>query len=254
MDQPVMVAVGMKFIPVTTEFWLRKYGVGFLRPLLRHLDRPLHDFKYNVYSQNGEDGVIEELFRRLDIRSGWVVEFGAWDGAHLSNTFRLIERNRGFRAVYIEGDEERFGKLQCTAGKFKNRIVPICAFVQPDGARSLDKLLGSVSVPHDFELLSVDVDGIDYQIWERLSEYSPKVVVIEINSSMPPHKEQIHGAGAQGSSFSSMLKLGRAKGYACVCHIGNMFFVRNDLLSKVGLNDKYLSAPELLFSRLWLNS
>jgi hypothetical protein len=218
------------------------------------LGRPLHEFKYDRHSQNGEDGVIEELLRRLDIREGWVVEFGAWDGAHLSNTLSLLERGSGFRAVYIEGDAERFAQLERTAGRFDGRIVPIRAFVQPDGDASLGALLDSIRIPGDFELLSIDVDGIDYQIWEGLTAYEPKIVVIEVNSSVPPHEDQIHGPGRQGSSFNSMLKLGRAKGYTCVCHIGNMVFVRNDLLPKVDLHRKYLESPELLFSPSWLGS
>jgi hypothetical protein len=231
---------------------LRRYIVRFLWPALSLLQRPLHDFKYNVYSQNGEDGVVAELFRRLGIRDGWLVEFGAWDGVHLSNTYYLIEQNSRFRAVYIEGDSERYEQLNSTAGKFSGRIIPIHAFVQPDGDQSLKKLLNSARIPDDFELLSVDVDGLDYQIWERLTDYAPKVVIIEINSSIPPGQEQVHGEQGQGSSFSSLLRLGHRKGYACVCHIGNLFFVRNDLLTKVGLKEKYLSDPELLFSKAWL--
>ena len=60
----------------------------------------------NIYSQNGEDGIIEELLKRLDIKNGWVCEFGAWDGINLSNTFRLVEN--GFNAVFIEGDQNKY--------------------------------------------------------------------------------------------------------------------------------------------------
>lgn len=244
----------MKLLPSKVSFAIRKYAVRCLWPLLSLLRRPLHEFKYNIYSQNGEDGVIEELFRRLSIQDGWLIEFGAWDGIHFSNTFSLIERSRGFRAVYIEGDESRYRQLEQTAEKLDGGIIPIQAFVQPSGEKSLENLLESVRVPFDFELLSIDVDGMDYQIWEELAKYTPKAVVIEVNSSLPPHKEQIHGIEGQGSSFNSMLKLGQRKGYTCVCHIGNMFFVRNDLLAKIGMQEKYLAEPDLLFSRSWLIS
>ena len=242
----------MKLIPRKISFAARRRIIPAFGALMRSLDRPLHEFKYNVHSQNGEDGVVEEMFLRLKIHDGWLVEFGAWDGRHLSNTFRLIERSGNFRAVYIEGDEERYRQLECTAKAFKDRIVPIREFVQPEGDRSLKNLLESARVPYDFELLSVDVDGIDYQIWAGLTGYAPKVVIVEINSSIPPNTEQIHGAAAQGSSFRSMLNLGRVKGYACVCHIGNMFFVRNDLLPQVRMREAFLLKPESLFSRSWL--
>ncbi len=65
-------------------------------------DAPFTKYFKNIYSQNGEDGVIEEILNRLgwkDLQL-WVVEFGAWDGKHLSNTFALVEL-KNFKAVYI---------------------------------------------------------------------------------------------------------------------------------------------------------
>jgi len=66
-------------------------------------------YRKNVYSQNGEDGIIEELLKRLNINNGWVCEFGAWDGIHLSNTFNLVKKN--FNAVFIEGDKNKYNDL-----------------------------------------------------------------------------------------------------------------------------------------------
>jgi hypothetical protein len=180
------------------------------------------------------------------------VEFGAWDGIRLSNTYYLLHRNAGFRAIYIEGDTGRYEQLKCTAGRSGDRITPIHALVEPEGENSLQTLLNVAGIPEDFELLSIDVDGNDYQIWEHLARYRPKVVIIEINSSLPPFEEQINGADAQGSSFFSMLNLGRRKGYSCVCHVGNMVFIRDDLLSKVRMKEEHLVNPELLFRRDWL--
>lgn len=217
------------------------------RSLSRLLRAPLGSFRFDEYSQNGEDGVIEELFRRLGIVGGWLVEFGAWNGVHLSNTYRLVARSAAYRAVYIEGDPGRFEALRTTAAAHADRIFPIRAYVQPSGEFALDSLLKTTPITHDFELLSIDVDGPDYQIWQGLRDYSPKVVVIEINSSLGPGREQIHQAGMQGTSFRSMLDLGKSKGYACVCHTGNLFFVQNRLLPWVRLGAEYLSNPQLLF-------
>lgn len=223
------------------------------RNLLRLMGAPLYEFRYNVHSQMGEDGILEELFHRLDIHSGWVVEFGAWDGVHLSNTYRLLERSRAYKAVYIEGDSERYKDLQGTAARLDGQIVPIHAYVQPKGEMCLERLLTETPLPDDFELLSIDVDGMDYQIWESFEGYSPKVVIIEINSAIAPDKQQVHGPERQGSSFRSMLNLGKRKGYSCVCHTGNLFFVRDDLLPKVGIEQHYLLNPELLFCWLWVS-
>jgi hypothetical protein len=60
--------------------------------------------RFNVFSQFGEDGIIEYLFDKINVNDGETCcEFGAWDGKHLSNTFRLV-KERNFRALYIEGD------------------------------------------------------------------------------------------------------------------------------------------------------
>ena len=78
-------------------------------------------FKYNKYSQNGEDGIIQELLFRLKEKINkdpWCVEFGAWDGIHLSNTFNLVEN--GWNAFYIEGNRKRYFQLKKTCKKFSN--------------------------------------------------------------------------------------------------------------------------------------
>ena len=59
-----------------------------------------NEFKKDNHSQNGEDGIIEELLNRLQIKSGWVCEFGAWDGIHLSNTFNLVKTKK-FASLFL---------------------------------------------------------------------------------------------------------------------------------------------------------
>lgn len=204
--------------------------LNIFRPLF---DAPLIDFRLNYHSENGEDGVLAEILRRLKITKGTVVEFGAWDGVYASNTFHLVDK-KGFRAVYIEGDEKRFNDLQNTAAKVAGRITPIHAFVAEVGDKSLDTLLSKTFLPKDFDILSVDIDSYDYQIWDSFKTYQPKIVIIEVNASIPLVTLHVHGQpGYRGSSFESMLALGHKKGYTCVLHIGNMFFIRNDLVSKV---------------------
>ena len=97
----------------------------------------LKEFAKNHYSQWGEDGILEEILKRLSITDYsdiWVVEFGAWDGKHLSNTFNLIEK--GASAVLIEGDKNRFDDLLKTKNEFQN-IIPINSFVTATGEQKL---------------------------------------------------------------------------------------------------------------------
>jgi hypothetical protein len=196
--------------------------------------KDLLNYRKNVYSQNGEDGVIEEILKRLEINdSGTFCEFGAWDGIYLSNTYNLI--NKGWKGVCIEGDEEKYKDLLKTSEKHKPNIVPMNKFVDIQGENSLDIILKDTFLPKDFDVLSIDVDSFDYHIWNSLNNYFPKIVIIEVDSSVLPPKETIHTVidkkvTVQGSSYTSTFKLALQKGYLPVCFIGNMVSVRQDLV------------------------
>ncbi len=211
------------------------------------LDRLLN-YRANVYSQNGEDGVLSELLRRLELppASRYCVEFGAWDGKHLSNTFELVS-SQGWNAVYIESDPSKFADLVTTAMEHR-RIHPVNALVGRSGAGvALDDILAETSVPVDFDLLSIDIDSSDLEVWAEHNQYRPKIVVIEINSSVVPGVLQWHSARLPGNSFSSTLIVARWKGYELVCHTGNLIFVRHDLAERVGLDPLDRQFPERLF-------
>ena len=192
-------------------------------------------YKKNIHSQNGEDGIIEELLKRLEINNGWVCEFGAWDGVYLSNTFNLVKKN--FNAVFIEGDSNKYKDLLKTVEKYKN-IVPVNAFIEHNNTKnSLDNILKTTDIPLDFDILSIDIDSYDYQVWKSLQIYKPKIIIIEINSSIKVNNEtHIHTPGKyQGTGFKPTYNLGIEKGYTFILHTGNMFFIRNDLFDKLDI-------------------
>ncbi len=238
------------------------------------MEKRLDYFKANIHSQNGEDGVIAELVQRIGLvvnQDFWCVEFGAWDGVHLSNTFALV-KSKSATAVMIEGDEQKFVSLKETAEKYPS-IIPLEGFVTGNqfpeespttglfsGAFSrekmatLDQILSTTPCPKDYELLSIDIDSFDLEVWAAHQDFKPKIVVIEINSSLEPGILQWHGRGRVGNSFSSTLAIARAKGYSLVCHTGNMIFVRNDLAQLVALDELDRNFPERLFNVGWLPS
>jgi hypothetical protein len=210
---------------------------------------PFNKYQSDRFSQNGEDGVIAEILKRLDLlkEKSWCVEFGAWDGKHLSNTFALVD-GHDFRAVFIEGDRTRFNDLLETATQYP-QIVPVCAYVSAvsDDSQSLDKILMATGIPSSFTLLSIDIDSFDLDVWESLTHYEPIVVVIEINSSVPPGIVWRHSRNTQGNTFSATCNVASRKGYTLVCHTGNLVFVRNDHVGNLNIEDRYVNYPELLF-------
>ena len=204
----------------------------------------MRKYAKNVYSQNGEDGILEEILKRLGIERGCACEFGAADGKFMSNTFHLLEQ--GWYGMYIEPDKELYEKLlenvkNYTVMCYNRKVTDDLDVFLNFGIYKKD----GIKLPYD--VLSIDVDGEDYHIWNK-SNKKPPVVIIEVNSSIPPPQEQIHGEGKQGTSFTSMLKLGNEKGYDLVCHTGNMIFVRHDLIGDK-FNDVEINSDSLFESK-----
>jgi hypothetical protein len=98
-------------------------------------------------------------------------------------------------------------------------------------------------------LLSIDIDSYDWQVWNALVEYRPKIVIIENNPLLLPGVMQLHDPPRHcGASFSSLVELGKSKGYTLVCHTGNCFFLRDDLVSALALDTALVPKPERLFN------
>jgi len=206
-------------------------------------------YRKDVYSQNGEDGVLAELLGRLSIERGFCVEFGAWDGRHLSNTYRLIERDH-WRGLYIEGDPAKFEDLLANPMVVAGHITPVNAYVGLEGNATLDHILTDRDVPREFDLLSIDIDSFDYDVWKSLTDFRPRVVVIEVTSAIPPTVARTLSNGRVERSFANMLRLGHDKGYTLVCHTGNMIFVAEELTGKLGSREA-LADPTSLFCDRW---
>ena len=199
----------------------------------------LAEYARNVTSQYGEDGIIHKILETIGKADRWCVEFGSWDGKNCSNTFDLIER-RGYSAVLIEANARRFKDLVKTFGA-NERVVLLNAVVGFERDNCLDRLLESTEIPTDFDLLSIDIDGNDYHVWEAVRAYKPKVVVIEFNPTIPPEVEFVQPRDmsvTQGSSLLSISKLGRSKGYELVAvTVTNALFVDTNYFPVFGIED-----------------
>lgn len=177
----------------------------------------LIQYARNITSQYGEDGIIEKVLDIIKDKNKWCVEFGSWDGRKCSNTYNLIQ-HKNYSAVLIECNPRKFKDLLKTF-QGNTKVHPINTFVGFEDKDCLDAILKRTNIPADFDILSIDIDGNDFHVWERVREYKPKVVVIEFNPSIPNKVEFVQPRDihvTQGSSILSITKLAKSKGYELI--------------------------------------
>jgi hypothetical protein len=205
---------------------------------------PLREYRTNVTSHQGEDGMIAEIFRRIGATNKWCVEFGALNGTHDSNVWGLIN-NEGWSGVLIEADRTYFEKLT-EVYRDVPRAHCLNVFVSFEGENSLDAIFARTPLPKDFDLMSIDIDGNDYHVWESLKEYRPRVVIVEFNPTIPNDIEFVQPRDMsvqQGCSLLAFVNLARTKEYDLVATTGaNAFFVLSNLVPQLGLEDLSIDA------------
>jgi len=198
--------------------------------------QPLASFARNITSQNGEDGLLEEIFRRLGEGRRWCLEVGAWDGSHLSNTC-VFWRERGWSAVLIECSDRSFAKLKENTRDFP-KVHAVHRLVTASGDSSLDAILREAGAPNDIDLVSIDVDGNDYYLLESLREFTPRVIIIEHNPTIPPEVTMVQKPDSRarfGASAGALAALARGKGYSlAACTLCNCIFVRESEIDRLG--------------------
>ena len=183
----------------------------------------------STYSQGGEDGVLRRLFERIGARHRVFVEFGAWDGLHLSNTANL-RLHHGWTGLLMEGSDRADGTVVR-----RERV----------DAENVEALFDRYGVPVDFDLLSIDIDGNDYWVWKAIQRYRPRVVIVEYNVFFLPETaktiayDPAHGWDKErhplyhGASLAAFDKLARSKGYRLAWtepYCPNAIFVDGDAL------------------------
>ncbi len=135
----------------------------------------LQQFKSGRYSQHGEEGVIDAVFREIGVESKTCVEFGAFELQKLSNVYYSLWTN-GWKALLIEGNQYQYAGLlrdyaaHPQAGEQSVSIAN--RFVAEDGPDSLDRILSEYRFPADLDLVSIDVDGSDFQRLGQQKGYS----------------------------------------------------------------------------------
>lgn len=197
-------------------------------------DCDLTRFELQVFSQNGEDGVIAEILQRIGTGSRYFVEFGVGGGVEANCL--LLADVFGWHGLFIEG-EPRLATQLIRKYAANARVTTRYATVSPE---NIEALFAEATVPPEPDVLSIDIDGADYYIWQAIEQYRPRLVVIEYNSSIDLTRQLVQPSDAEawdetayyGASLAALEALGERKGYRLV-HTeltgNNAFFVREDL-------------------------
>lgn len=229
--------------------WLVRWG-GLRRQLIRLEQRineleqliqektrspgALQYFEDRVYSQNGEDGILRELFRRIGTDTRFFVEFGAHPDE--CNCARLAIEE-GWSGLFMDMDDERYRGL-CERFRDKPGVRCVQAKIT---SQNIEELLAAAEVPDELDLLSIDIDSNDYWVWNAIRRWRPRAVAIEYNAHFRPPIRWVmkenpdhrwDGSTYFGASLTSLAELGRQKGYRLVGTDSrgvNAFFVRDDL-------------------------
>lgn len=213
----------------------------FIRQLLadpRYADpKRLNRHEHQVFSQNGEDGVLLEIFRRIGTTDKRFIEIGVGDGLENNTTFLL---SQGWKGFWLDGDAKAMARIRDLFWQPLSRgdLVVRETLVT---AENITGTLAELNAPTEFDLLSLDIDRNTYFLWKALKHLRPRVLVIEYNSTYPPQVEwtvdyradfMYNCTSYMGASLKAYEKLGAELGYALVgCELSgiNAFFVRKDL-------------------------
>jgi hypothetical protein len=200
----------------------------------------LQDHEFRAFSQWGEDGALQFLLRHVPIPGKTFVEFGVEDYTQCNTRFLLVNHN--WQGLVIDGDAQNIERLRRSEVAWQHGLTPVHAFVTRD---NINQILRDHGVTGEIGLLSIDIDGNDYWVWEAIDAVRPAIVVVEYNHRFGaqaavtvPYDEQFDRRAAHhsmiyfGASLAALCRLGARKGYSFVgCTRGgvNAFFVRNDL-------------------------
>lgn len=234
----------------------------------------INDHEKKIYSQNGEDGIIEFIFSQIDTTNKFSVEFGVGNGFECNTVYLLEKKNwKGLMMDY--GSDQNIQWKGVMKKAWYNRKLGLIGSIRKDlaflkkiisrtkrsrhfhtdiklekvTAENIQNLFQKYNVPKNFDLLSIDIDYNDYWVWKSITDYLPRVVVIEYNSSILPTESKVvpydpeakwDGTNYFGASLLALKNLGLTKGYTLVgCDSAgvNAFFCKSELLDGIKIKD-----------------
>lgn len=212
---------------------------------LRQLDqlgiKKINESEFKVFSQWGEDGIIQYLINKIPITQKIFIEFGVEDYLEANTRFLLINNN--WSGLIFDGSMANINFIKKQSIYWRYDITAKCAFITAD---NINQHIIDNNIKGDIGLLSIDVDGNDYWIWKNIEIISPRIVVIEYNNIFGPdlkitipYEENFVRSKAHysniyfGASLAALNSLAESNGYSLVGSNStgcNAFFVRNDVI------------------------
>lgn len=199
----------------------------------------IQDYEFKVFSQNGEDGIIQFLIQNTEIKNKTFVEFGVETYKEANTKFLLL--NNGWSGLIIDGDKDAMEKIASSDLHWKYDLKSIGNFITKD---NINKIIKSAGIEGEIGLLSVDIDGNDYWVFENIDCINPQILIMEYNSMFGdthkisvPYDEnfvrsQKHYSNLYyGASIAALCDIANKKGYDLVgsnSFGNNLFFIRHD--------------------------
>jgi hypothetical protein len=202
----------------------------------------LQDYEFKVFSQWGEDGIIQRLIDVVKLEDRTFIEFGVED--FYESNCRYLMMNDNFRGFVMDGSEDNAAACKKSYFYWKHELTMRQAFITRD---NVNELLAESGFGPDLAILSIDLDGVDYWVTEAIRGYTPRILIHEYNAllggtrkiSVPydpafQRGEKHFSHLYWGASLGALTHLANQRGYTLVgtnsarC---NAFYVRNDLMS-----------------------
>ena len=222
----------------------------------------LRNYEFKVFSQWGEDGIIQYLTQILEIPNKTFIEFGVEDYSESNTRFLLMKDN--WSGFIVDNSKQNIDKIKNSSLTWKYELNPFCAFLTSE---NINEILLSSNFSEDLGLLSIDVDGLDLHFLDALNSYKPRILIVEYNSLFGstrkitvPYKEKFFRTNEHysnlyyGASLAAINFIASKKGYKLVgtnSNGVNAFFVREDIVPN---NWKLRNVEDLFTARKFRES
>ena len=204
--------------------------------------KQLQDYEFKVFSQWGEDGILQRLIECLEIKNHTFIEFGVED--FYESNCRYLMVNNNWAGFVLDGSRSNINRLRNSYFYWKYQLDTACSFITRG---NINRLLASSGFDRDLGILSIDIDGVDYHVFEAITEFNPRIVILEYNAVFGserkitvPYADDFRRTKSHysnlyfGASLAALTHLANRKGYTLVGTTSagvNAFFVRNDLMN-----------------------